>query len=157
LDIYRRIFARAGLKNVSALSARRTIAERLVDRGCDVNQVGAVLGLKERTSVRNLIQNEQHESLNIREREILTLAAAGQTSKEIAGVLGIAKVTVDIHVGTILTKMGALNRNQAIAKAIVHNLIQLPDDVNAEHKSAKLQATRRAHQTRGAGPGSSAH
>jgi len=62
LDIYRRIFARAGLKGVSALSARRTIAERLLDRGCDVNQVGAVLGLKERNSVRNLIQNE-HEAL----------------------------------------------------------------------------------------------
>src|SRR5438105_5672804 len=62
LDIYRRIFARVGLKGVSALSARRTIAERLVDRGCDVNQVGAVLGLKERNSVRNLIQTE-HESL----------------------------------------------------------------------------------------------
>lgn len=62
LDIYRRIFARAGLKGVSALSARRTIAEKLVDRGCDVKQVGAVLGLKERNSVRNLIQNE-HESL----------------------------------------------------------------------------------------------
>ena len=88
--------------------------------------------------------------LNIREREILTLAAAGQTSKEIAAVLGIAKITVDIYVGTILTKMGALNRNQAIAKAIVHNLIQLPDDVNAEHKSAKLDATRRAHRTRSA-------
>ena len=58
LDIYRRIFARAGLKGVSALSARRTIAEKLVDRGCDINQVGAVLGLKERNSVRNLIQNE---------------------------------------------------------------------------------------------------
>ena len=62
LDIYRRIFARAGLRGVSALSARRTIAERLLDRGCDVNQVGALLGLKERNSVRNLIQNE-HEAL----------------------------------------------------------------------------------------------
>ena len=58
LDIYRRIFARAGLKGVSALSARRMIAERLLDRGCDVNQVGTVLGLKERNSVRNLIQTE---------------------------------------------------------------------------------------------------
>jgi integrase len=59
LDIYRRIFVRAGLKGVSALSARRTMAERLLDRGCDVDQVGAVLGLKERDSVRHLIQNEQ--------------------------------------------------------------------------------------------------
>ena len=59
LDIYRRIFARAGLKGVSALCARRTVAARLTERGCDVDQVGAVLGLTERNSVRNLIQSEQ--------------------------------------------------------------------------------------------------
>jgi DNA-binding CsgD family transcriptional regulator len=88
--------------------------------------------------------------LNLREREILTRAAAGQTSKLIAAELGIAKITVDIHVGTILTKLGALNRNQAIAKAVAHNLIQLPDDDDAELKSAKIQATRRAQQTRSA-------
>lgn len=86
--------------------------------------------------------------LSFREREILTLAAAGKTSKEIAMLLSIAKVTVDMYMGTIVGKMGALNRNQAIAKAITNKLIQLPDDVNAEHKSAKLQATRRARQTR---------
>jgi DNA-binding CsgD family transcriptional regulator len=84
--------------------------------------------------------------LNLREREILTFAAAGKTSKEIAGTLGIAKITVDMHVGTILSKMGALNRNQAIAKAIAHKLINVSDDVHAEHKSAKLQATRRSHR-----------
>ena len=64
LDIYRRIFARAGLKGVSALCARRTIAKRLIERGCDVDQVGAVLGLKERNSVRNLIQDD-HEPCNL--------------------------------------------------------------------------------------------
>ena len=116
-----------------------------------------VLGKVLSRSVRNFLYEEEllfprpSMKLNLREREILTLAAAGQTSKEIATVLGVAKITVDIHVGTILTKMGALNRNQAIAKAIVHNLIHLPDDVNAEHKSAKIQATRRAHQTRSVG------
>jgi LuxR family quorum sensing-dependent transcriptional regulator len=81
--------------------------------------------------------------LNLREREILTFAAAGKTSKEIAGTLGVAKITVDMHVGTILSKMGALNRNQAIAKAIANKMIHVPDDVHAEYKSAKLQATRR--------------
>lgn len=116
-----------------------------------------VLGKVLSRSVRNFLYEEEllfprpSMKLNVREREILTLAAAGQTSKEIATVLGIAKVTVDIHVGTILTKMGALNRNQAIAKAIVHNLIQLPDDVDAEHKCAKIQATRRAQYPRSIG------
>ena len=87
--------------------------------------------------------------LNHREREILTLAAGGKTSKEIAIEFGIAKITVDTLVGTILSKMGALNRNQAIAKAIGNKLIQLPDDVDAEYKSAKVQATRRAHRMSG--------
>jgi DNA-binding CsgD family transcriptional regulator len=85
--------------------------------------------------------------LNLREREILTFAAAGKTSKEIAVTLGIAKITVDMHVGTILSKMGALNRNQAIAKAIANKLIKVADDDgHAEYKSAKLQATRRGHR-----------
>lgn len=84
--------------------------------------------------------------LTLREREILTFAAAGKTSKEIAAALSIAKITVDMHVGIILSKMGALNRNQAIAKAIAHKLIKVPDDVHAEYKSAKLQATRRGHR-----------
>jgi len=84
--------------------------------------------------------------LNPREREVLTFAAAGRTSKEIAGTLGIAKITVDMMVAGILYKMGALNRNQAIAKAIANKLIDMPDDVHAEYKSAKLQATRRGHR-----------
>ena len=62
LDIYRRIFSRAGLKGVSALCARRTVAEKLIERGCDIGQVGTMLGLIERSSVRNLIHGEQ-ESL----------------------------------------------------------------------------------------------
>jgi DNA-binding CsgD family transcriptional regulator len=83
--------------------------------------------------------------LSLREREILTLAAAGQTSKAIGALLGIAKITVDIHMATVFTKMGARNRNQAIAKALQQNLIRLPDD-DAEYRSAKLQAARRARR-----------
>ena len=69
-DIYRKTFARAGLKGVSALCARRTIAKRLTERGCDVNQIGEVLGLKERDSVLNLIPNER-ESLKAVVRELV--------------------------------------------------------------------------------------
>jgi DNA-binding CsgD family transcriptional regulator len=84
--------------------------------------------------------------LSHREREILALAATGKTSKEIAVALGIAKITVDIHVGATLSKMGALNRNQAIVKAIANKLIDVPDDDHAEYKSAKLHATRKGHR-----------
>ena len=73
LDIYRRIFARAGLKGVSALCARRTVAEKLAERGCDIDQIGAVLGLTERNSVRNLIHNEHgsRKSLKALVRELV--------------------------------------------------------------------------------------
>lgn len=84
--------------------------------------------------------------LNNRERDILTLAAAGKTSKEIAAAVGVAKITIDMHVGAILSKMGALNRNQAIAKAIANKLIEVDDDGHAEYKSAKLNATRKAQR-----------
>ena len=84
--------------------------------------------------------------LNNRERDILSLAAAGRTSKEIAAAIGVAKITIDMHVGAILSKMGALNRNQAIAKAIANKLIEVDDDGQAEYKSAKLNATRRAQR-----------
>jgi integrase len=69
-DIYRKTFARAGLKGVSALCARRTIAKRLTERGCDVNRIGEVLGLKDRDSVLNLIPNER-ESLKAVVRELV--------------------------------------------------------------------------------------
>ena len=110
-----------------------------------------VLGKVLSRSVRKFLYEEEllfprpPMKLNIREQEILTLAAAGRTSKQIATLLGIAKITVDIHVGTILGKMGALNRNQAIAKAVAHNLIHLPDD-DTEYRSAKLQAARIAQR-----------
>ena len=42
--------------------------------------------------------------------------------------------------------MGALNRNQAIAKAIANKLIYVTDDVHAEYKSAKINATRKAQR-----------
>jgi integrase len=70
LDIYRRIFARAGFKGVSALCARRTVAKRLTERGCDVDQIAGVLGLTERASVRNLIPN-QRESLKAVVRDLV--------------------------------------------------------------------------------------
>lgn len=55
LDIYRKIFARSGLKGVSALSARRTVAQKLKERGTDDEGIGKILGLKEKASVRNLL------------------------------------------------------------------------------------------------------
>jgi len=55
LDIYRKCFERAGLKGVSTLTARRTVAERMRWSGCDWRSIGDALGIKNRDTVRRLI------------------------------------------------------------------------------------------------------
>jgi FixJ family two-component response regulator len=46
------------------------------------------------------------ETLTPREREILALVAAGLMNKQIAAEIGIAEITVKIHRGRIMKKMG---------------------------------------------------
>jgi FixJ family two-component response regulator len=46
-------------------------------------------------------------SLTPREQEILALVAAGLMNKQIAGEIGLAEITVKIHRGHIMKKMGA--------------------------------------------------
>ena len=57
LDTYRRIFARAGLRGISALSARRMIAGRLQKRGYRLSLIGEVLGIRKRSSVKALLND----------------------------------------------------------------------------------------------------
>jgi FixJ family two-component response regulator len=46
------------------------------------------------------------EILTPREREVLTLVAAGLMNKQIAAEIGIAEITVKIHRGNVMKKMG---------------------------------------------------
>jgi FixJ family two-component response regulator len=48
-----------------------------------------------------------HECLTKREREIVDLAIAGKSSKEIGRILGISNRTVDVHRAHVLEKTGA--------------------------------------------------
>jgi FixJ family two-component response regulator len=47
------------------------------------------------------------ETLTEREREIFALVAEGLMNKQIAGQIGIAEITVKIHRGRVMKKMGA--------------------------------------------------
>jgi FixJ family two-component response regulator len=54
-----------------------------------------------------VLLNEKFASLSPRERQVMGLAAAGKMNKQIAGDLGISLVTVKIHRGAAMRKMGA--------------------------------------------------
>ncbi|WP_275784732.1 helix-turn-helix transcriptional regulator [Pararhizobium gei] len=65
----------------------------------------------------------QREKLSARETECLRWAAAGKSSDEIAIILGISVYTVSSYFKTATRKLDAVNRMQAIARAMRLKLI----------------------------------
>jgi DNA-binding NarL/FixJ family response regulator len=63
------------------------------------------------------------EPLTAREREVLGLLAGGLPNKAIAVRLGISDQTVKAHVAAICGKLGALNRTDAVRRAIRRGLV----------------------------------
>lgn len=64
------------------------------------------------------------EPLTARELEVLQLLAAGQTNRQIADRLVVTERTVKFHVSSILAKLGAGNRTEAVALANQRGLIK---------------------------------
>ena len=62
-------------------------------------------------------------SLTPRELEVLTWAARGKSARQIGQILHIAKRTVDEHVQTAVRKLGATNKTQAVAIALLERII----------------------------------
>jgi FixJ family two-component response regulator len=63
---------------------------------------------RKRRKDRKMISNAQalFETLTPRERDVLALVAAGLMNKQIAAEIGIAEITVKIHRGHVMKKMG---------------------------------------------------
>jgi len=59
LEIYRKLFRYAELKGLSTRSARLTLISRMYERGADEAQIGAILGIGERSAVRKLLPRPQ--------------------------------------------------------------------------------------------------
>lgn len=66
---------------------------------------------------------QQGSALSQREIQCLNLAARGQTSSDIGYKLGITERTANFHFSNILSKLGAMNRPEAIAKAAALGLL----------------------------------
>ena len=63
------------------------------------------------------------EPLSDRESSVLALMAEGAGNKEIAGRLGISEHTVKFHVSSILNKLGAATRTEAVTRGYKEGLI----------------------------------
>jgi DNA-binding NarL/FixJ family response regulator len=68
---------------------------------------------------------ELAEPLTAREREVLQLLASGLGNKEIATKLTISEHTAKFHVASILGKLGAASRTEAVTLGIRHGLVLL--------------------------------
>lgn len=66
-----------------------------------------------------------YETLTERELEVLSLLAQGMPNKEIAAHLVISERTAKFHVSSIMGKLGATNRTEAVSLAAQRGLITL--------------------------------
>jgi DNA-binding NarL/FixJ family response regulator len=69
--------------------------------------------------------NADGPSLTPREAEVLSHLARGGSNKRIAAALGISERTVKFHVSSIIAKLGATNRTDAVTRAAHAGLIEL--------------------------------
>jgi DNA-binding NarL/FixJ family response regulator len=79
--------------------------------------------------IRSMSQSKEEpelpEALTPREEDVLLLLAQGLQNKEIAAELVISERTVKFHVSSILSKLDAGNRTEAVAIAAQHGLVTL--------------------------------
>jgi NarL family two-component system response regulator LiaR len=61
--------------------------------------------------------------LTEREKEVLVLMVEGLNNNQIADRLVVSKSTAKFHVSSVLTKLGAASRTEAVATALKHKLV----------------------------------
>ena len=75
-----------------------------------------------RSESSNLAQLSPAEYLTAREAEVLRLVALGQGNKEVAAKLNVSEHTVKFHVSSILAKLNARSRTEAVTIGILRGL-----------------------------------
>jgi DNA-binding NarL/FixJ family response regulator len=98
-------------------------AVRVVHAGGSLLQPVVASKLLRQVSHQN--QTNEVEALTPRELEVLRLLAQGLQNKEIAAALVISERTVKFHVSSIMGKLGAGNRTEAVTLAAQQGLIEL--------------------------------
>ncbi|WP_245477658.1 MULTISPECIES: response regulator transcription factor [unclassified Mesorhizobium] len=89
----------------------------------DQDMLDAVSGAIERDRLRRIerADNEslraEYETLTPREREVMGHVVAGLMNKQVAGVIGLSEITVKIHRGNVMRKMGVRTLADLVRKA----------------------------------------
>jgi FixJ family two-component response regulator len=79
----------------------------------DQDMLDAVMAAIERDRQRRTVDDEvsrvleQFETLSAREQQVMLMVTGGKMNKQVAGDLGISEITVKIHRGAAMRKMGA--------------------------------------------------
>ena len=68
---------------------------------------------------------DDRAALSERELEVLRLVVQGRANKQIADALGLAEISVKVHVSHILEKLGVPDRTRAATLAIDRGLIRI--------------------------------
>jgi len=71
------------------------------------------------------VEDEFSEEITSRETEVLRMLAEGLVNKDIAVRLGISEHTVKFHISSILDKLGASTRTEAVTLGIRRGLIPI--------------------------------
>jgi DNA-binding NarL/FixJ family response regulator len=104
------------------LKARRLGADDFVTKPIDFDLLDAIINARLAGVARNDIWPKLVDMTD-REVELLTWAARGKTSAEIAIIVGLAKRTIDFHLDNARIKLGATTRIEAAIKAATSRLI----------------------------------
>ncbi len=100
-------------------------AIRVVSQGGSLLESVVASKLLQHISRKAPAASELPESLTERERDVLALLAQGKPNKEIASALVFSERTVKFHVSSILGKLGASNRTEALKLAAQQGLVDL--------------------------------
>lgn len=111
--------------NFGSLMSRRELESILAERGRDLRLIAFYVHhfAEQLDSGVDGTDERPYAPLTDREKECLLWLGRGLRTDAIADRLGIASVTVDLHFKGARRKLGAVTREEALAKAIAANLI----------------------------------
>jgi DNA-binding response OmpR family regulator len=117
------VFLTALTDRDNELKGRQLGADDYVTKPIDFDMLAAIINARLAGVARSGLWPKAI-ALNEREVEVLTWAARGKTSAEIAKILDLTKRTVDFHIDNARGKLGAATRTEAVLKAATGRLIE---------------------------------